>query len=72
MSQQIKQQQQQRQQQQTPQPSARREAVEDLASRIFAQKVATISGRIPNALAVESIEIAKVFYRTCDEHLVDM
>jgi len=72
MSQQIKQQQRQQQQQQTPQPSARREAVEDLASRIFTQRVATTSGRIPNALAVESIEIAKVFYRTCDEQLVDM
>lgn len=68
MSQQvIKQQTQQKQQ-----ISSRRADIEDLASRIFAQKIATVTGRIPNALAVESIESAKIFYRTCDEHLVDL
>lgn len=69
MSQQILKQQQKQGQQQI---SSRRADIEELASRIFAQKIATVTGRISNALAVESIESAKIFYRTCDEHLVDL
>lgn len=51
------------------QPRDRRRDVEVLAADIFARRVANLAhtGRTPESVAADSLNLARAFYRACDE-----